>query len=118
MNHLSEFITYNLEWYLTAVLAWMKKHAKLPFLVDDMQMTNQVLLLFNSYLLPYKEEENDKNDKETEAYLNKINPAVENTFIIYKNAEIVDKFINLAPTETNFLLLKDVLDKTKGSFFN
>jgi Dynein heavy chain AAA lid domain len=29
-----------------------------------------VLLLFNSYLLPYKEEENDKNDKETEAFVN------------------------------------------------
>jgi protocatechuate 3,4-dioxygenase, beta subunit len=57
-------------------------------------------------------------DKETEAYLNKINPAAENTFIIYKNAEIVDKYINLAPTEVNFLLIQSVLDKTKGSFFD
>lgn len=57
------------------------------------------------------------DDKESEAYLNKINPDVENTFIIYKNAEIVDKYINLAPTAPNFLMLSSVLDKTKGSFF-
>lgn len=56
------------------------------------------------------------DDKETEAYLNKINPAAENTLIIYKNAEIIDKYVNLAPTEANFLLFKSVLDKTKGSF--
>ncbi len=84
-----------------------KRLQQLAAIGDSLQLKHVALTYVPSF-----------DDKETEAYLNKINPAVENTFIIYKNAEIVDKFINQAPTETNFLLLKDVLDKTKGSFFN
>lgn len=57
------------------------------------------------------------DDKESEANLNKINPEVENTFIIYKHRTIVDKYINLRPTEENFKLLSKVLDDTKGNYF-
>lgn len=57
------------------------------------------------------------DDKETEVYLNKINPLVKSTFVIYKNAEIIDKFIDLSPNETNFLMIRSVLDKTSGRFF-
>ncbi len=57
------------------------------------------------------------SDKKTEANLNKINPAVENTFIIYKHRSIIDKYIDLKPTEDNFRLLSMTLDKTKGDYF-
>lgn len=57
------------------------------------------------------------SDAATEAHLNQINPAVSNTFVIYKNRSIVDKFIDLSPTPENFQLLSAVLDKTKGAYF-
>ncbi len=56
-------------------------------------------------------------DTESEANLNKINPIVENTFIIYRNRTIIDKYINLKPTVENFNLLSKVLDDNKGQYF-
>ena len=56
-------------------------------------------------------------DVESEANLNKINPNVENTIIIYKHRNIVDKFINLKPTKENFNLILQSLNITKGNFF-
>lgn len=57
-------------------------------------------------------------DRESEVYLNKINPNVENTFIIYRYRSIIDKFINLEPTKENFQILSETLDKTKSEYFN
>ncbi len=54
----------------------------------------------------------------TEAHLNKINPEVENTFIIYKHRSIVDKHINLKPTKENFRAISQSLNKTQGLYFN
>lgn len=45
------------------------------------------------------------NDKESEVSLNKINPDLENTFVVYKNRAIIDKFIDLKPSKENFKLL-------------
>lgn len=56
-------------------------------------------------------------DKETEAYLNKINQGIENTFIIYRHRTIVGKYINLKPNLGNFKLLVETLDTTRGEFF-
>ena len=58
------------------------------------------------------------SDTESEANLNKINPDVENTFIVYKHRNIVEKFIDLKPTAKNFQTLSTVLDKTKGKYFD
>lgn len=57
-------------------------------------------------------------DTESDVDLNKINPAAANTFIIYRNCNIIDKYIDLKPTDTNFRLLANVLDKNKGDFFD
>lgn len=58
------------------------------------------------------------SDTESEANLNKINADVENTFIIYRHRTIVDKHINLKPTDKNFKLIEEILDKTKGNYFD
>lgn len=55
-------------------------------------------------------------DAESEANLNKINPTVSNTFIIYRNRTIIDKYVNLEATTTNFKLISTTLDKTKSEF--
>jgi len=55
------------------------------------------------------------NDKESEVNLNKINPDLENTFIVYKNRTIIDKFIDLKPSEENFKL---IFEKVKTSGLN
>jgi len=57
------------------------------------------------------------NDTETEVNLNKIDPNVENTIIIYKHRRIVGKFINLSPTEENFKKIKAVIETSKGKYF-
>ena len=58
------------------------------------------------------------DDKASDMYLNKINPDVENTFIVYKQRNIVDKFINLKPTAQNFDAIIATLNRTKSSFLN
>jgi protocatechuate 3,4-dioxygenase beta subunit len=57
-------------------------------------------------------------DTESEVNLNKINPDVENTFIVYRHRSIVDKFIELEPTADNFEMISNTLDKTKSDYFN
>lgn len=58
------------------------------------------------------------SDSKTEANLNKINPETENTFIIYKNRRIVDKYIDLKANSENFALISNSLDRTRGDFFD
>lgn len=58
------------------------------------------------------------SDTESEANLNKINPIVENTFIIYRHRTIIDKFVDLKPTEGNFEIISNTLDQTKSEYFN
>jgi protocatechuate 3,4-dioxygenase beta subunit len=57
-------------------------------------------------------------DTESEVNLNKINPDVENTFVIYRHRSIIDKFTDLEPTADNFQRISNTLDKTKGDYFN
>ncbi len=57
-------------------------------------------------------------DTESEVSLNKINSAVENTFVIYKHRTIIEKFINLSASAENFNIISSILDKTKGDYFN
>ena len=58
------------------------------------------------------------SDIESEVYLNKINPTVENTFVIYRQITIIDKYIDLKATEDNFKLISTTLDKTNSEYFN
>jgi protocatechuate 3,4-dioxygenase, beta subunit len=58
------------------------------------------------------------NDVESEVNLNKINPNVTNTFVVYRHRTIVDKFIDLPATKENFEAISTVLDRTKSEYFN
>lgn len=58
------------------------------------------------------------SDTESEASLNKINPEVENTFVVYRHRIVIDKYINLQPTAENFKLLSSTLDNTQSEYFN
>jgi protocatechuate 3,4-dioxygenase beta subunit len=58
------------------------------------------------------------DDIATEANLNQINAEIENTFIIYKQRSIVDKYINLKPSEKNFGVISKALHRTQGEYFN
>ncbi|OEK01332.1 intradiol ring-cleavage dioxygenase [Roseivirga sp. 4D4] len=57
-------------------------------------------------------------DRESEVYLNEINPLANNTFIIYRNSNVVAKFIELSPTESNYKLMSEALDNTKGDYMH
>lgn len=58
------------------------------------------------------------SDSESEVNLNQINENVENTFIIYKRSKIIDKFVDLKPTENNYKLLSERLDQTINEYFD
>lgn len=55
-------------------------------------------------------------DSESEVNLSKINPSVDNTFIIYRHATIIDNYIDLKPTAANFNAISESLDKTKSDY--
>ncbi|MFT5941326.1 MAG: protocatechuate 3,4-dioxygenase beta subunit [Sediminicola sp.] len=57
------------------------------------------------------------SDKGSEINLNKLDPKVENTFIIYKYRTIIDKYVDLKPTAANFLKLSKTLDATTNNYF-
>lgn len=83
-----------------------ERRKQLEKLGDELNLKNTALTFVPSF-----------SDKETEANLNKINPKVENTFIIYKHRSIVDKYIDLKPTDENFRMLSHALDNTQGDYF-
>ena len=58
------------------------------------------------------------HDKESEVNLNRINPEVDNTIILYRHRSIIAKYIDLKPQEQNFRLLTALLNKTKSNFFD
>lgn len=58
------------------------------------------------------------SDTESEINLNKINVNVENTFVLYKRSRIVDKFVNLNPSQDNFKLITERLDQTINEYFD
>jgi protocatechuate 3,4-dioxygenase, beta subunit len=51
------------------------------------------------------------NDRESEVFLNKINPETENTLILYRQRIITAKFINLKATATSFDSITAALNK-------
>lgn len=57
-------------------------------------------------------------DIKSEVYLNEINADVENTFLIYKRSIIIDKYINLKPTEKNFNMFSKTLDVSNNEYFD
>lgn len=83
------------------------RQKKLTQLGSELQISNVALTFVPSF-----------SDLATEANLNKINPEVENTFIVYKHRSIIDKYIDLKPTQENFVLISQTLDKTKGDYFD
>lgn len=57
------------------------------------------------------------SDESSDIYLNKINPNIENTVIIYRRSNIIGKFTNLKPTKENFAILQNRLDNTQNKYF-
>lgn len=56
-------------------------------------------------------------DKNSDIHLNEINPKVENTFLLFKRSNIIDKYINFKPTQENFKIIKQRLDETANDYF-
>lgn len=56
-------------------------------------------------------------DQESEVYLNKIDPNVGNTFLIYKRSNIIAKYVGLQATQQNFNTIVKQLDQTANEYF-
>lgn len=57
-------------------------------------------------------------DTESDLAFNNINPTVGSTFILYRRSRIIDKAIDLKPTETNFSWIRGRLDQTINQYFD
>ena len=57
-------------------------------------------------------------DMSSDIYLSKINPEVKNTFIIYRNRNIINKFINLSANQNDFQKIKRILETNKSDYFD
>jgi len=58
------------------------------------------------------------HDTLSEVFFNRINPNVGNTFIVYEQGEIVDKYIDLAPTPENYKRIVSTIDNSMKEFLN
>jgi protocatechuate 3,4-dioxygenase, beta subunit len=84
----------------------LARRTELERLGSELNLTNVALTFVPSF-----------NDAESEVNLNKINPTVNNTFVIYRHRSIVDKFVDLKAEDANFKLIATTLNKTKGDYF-
>lgn len=57
------------------------------------------------------------SDRDSEIYLNRINPLAENTFILYKRNTIIDQLTNLRPNQASFDLITKRLDESVNAYF-
>jgi protocatechuate 3,4-dioxygenase beta subunit len=57
------------------------------------------------------------SDVKSDVYLNKINPDVGNTILLYKRGKIIEKFIDLKPSEENYLAITNRLNETINEYF-
>jgi protocatechuate 3,4-dioxygenase beta subunit len=57
-------------------------------------------------------------DRDSDIVLNKIDPGVESTFILYRRSRIIDKSIDLRPTEEAFRWITTRLDQTQNEYFD
>lgn len=58
------------------------------------------------------------SDTESDVNLTKINPDLENTFIVYKKSNVIAKYFNLKPTPENFNKIIKRLDETINEYFS
>lgn len=58
------------------------------------------------------------SDAESHVNLNKINPNVENTIVIFRQRNIIAKFIDLKPSADNFRNILNTLDKSTSEYFD
>ena len=58
------------------------------------------------------------SDRESDVFLNRVNPETKNTFIVYKRSNVVEKYIDLKPGPENFNLIIRRLDETINRYFN
>jgi protocatechuate 3,4-dioxygenase, beta subunit len=84
-----------------------KRYEELEQLGEELNIVNTALTFVPSF-----------EDEESEVFLYQVNPSVENTFIIYRHRDIIDKFIDLKPTTENFQLISLTLDKTHSVYFD
>ena len=84
----------------------LNRQIELEQLGKELNLENTALTFVPSFL-----------DRQSEVYLNKINPKVENTIIIYRYRNIIGKFIDLKPTRKNQNKVSNMLDKTRNEYF-
>jgi len=58
------------------------------------------------------------SDSESEVNLNKINSSVGNTIIVFRQRNIIAKFIDLKPSTASFKNISTILDKSTSEYFN
>ncbi|MBL8012049.1 MAG: intradiol ring-cleavage dioxygenase [Flavobacteriales bacterium] len=58
------------------------------------------------------------SDVDTEVHLNRIDPQVANTFVLYKRSRVIASFTDLEPTETSYALVREALGSSMNAYFD
>ncbi|HNE28211.1 MAG: hypothetical protein U0U46_01990 [Saprospiraceae bacterium] len=58
------------------------------------------------------------HDEESEISFSKISPDVANTFILFRNGRIVDRYVDLRAVQENFSLIHGSLDRAREAFWD
>lgn len=83
-----------------------KRIKELEKLGDEMNLKKIALTFVTSF-----------SDKVSEIHLNNINPNVGSTIVIYKRSNVIDKFINLQPSQESFNMISNRLNQTINEYF-
>lgn len=70
MSEMKKIIWKRMDFYLTPMLVYAQKRCKLPFKIDEMQMTDAVLKIFHSLCMIHSDREDPFTGKEGEALVN------------------------------------------------
>lgn len=99
--------------YLKAYFIYGKENSNQELVLEQLTQIGEKLWLKNVALTIVP----SFSDRSSDVYLNKINPEVENTFIIYKRSNIIQKYIDLEPTQDNFDKVIQQLDESANEYF-
>lgn len=84
-----------------------KRVTKLESLGRELQLKQVALTFVPSFA-----------DQSSEIHLNRIDPEVKNTFLIYKRSRVIGNFVDLRATPSNFETITNLLDESINDYFS
>lgn len=79
--------------------------------------TIQLISTDKPYTAVYTNGRRILDNKSLKEFQTKLDPNVENTFLMYKRSNIIDKYVGLEPNQQNFNKIMKSLDHSENDYF-